>query len=426
MKKTILSVLSSILRWISRATISKYHPKIIGVTGSVGKSSAKEAIYAVLKDSMKVRASRGNFNNELGFPLAILGDYDHLGGGLFWIDVVCRGLWNLLFGRDYPEVLILEYGADKPGDIGYLTSIAKPDIAVIASISKTPVHLEYYKNPEAVAREKGRLVEASPKTGAVILNADDELVIRMVEKAKGKTLTYGFDGADVRIVGFLNVSDEGRPVGISFKLETLGKLLPIRIDGCFGRAQAYASAAALAVAEVMGVNLLRAAEKLSEYRPLPGRTRLIKGIVGSWIIDDTYNASPLAMTEVLKALKELTARRKIAILGDMKELGGLSDYAHIEAGKLTALSADVLLAVGEKGKIIARAALDAGMSKDSVRHFDDSDSAKIFAKDIVMEGDLILIKGSQSMRMEKVTAALMAEPDRAGELLVRQYGKWLK
>lgn len=425
MKKLLLSALASVLRGLARGIIRKYQPKIVGVTGSVGKSSAKEAIYAAVKDSFKCRVSHGNFNNELGFPLTVIGDYERMGSGTFWLRVVVGGFRELFLGKEYPELLILEYGADKPGDIGYLTGIVRPDVAVVTSISKTPVHVENYDGPAGVVREKRRLIEAVKDGGVVILNADDEFVASMVEKTKGKTLTYGFGGSDVRITDFMNVSDEYRPVGVSFKLETLGKLLPVRIEGTFGRGQAYAAAVGLAVAEALGVNLIRASEKLSGYKALPGRMNVLKGAEGSWIIDDSYNASPLAMTEALNTLGSLKAKRKIAVLGDMKELGRFSEDAHKDIGKLVASACDVLLAVGEKGKVIAESAKASGMDERAVHIFDDSNDAKIVARDIINSGDLVLVKGSQSMRMERVTAEIMAEPEKAKELLVRQYGNWL-
>jgi UDP-N-acetylmuramoyl-tripeptide--D-alanyl-D-alanine ligase len=295
----------------------------------------------------------------------------------------------------------------------------------VTSISKTPVHVEHYSSPQAVALEKGRLVKALSESGTAILNADDDLVARMVDDFDGKTFTYGMEGADVRIVGLSNVSEDGRPLGINFKLETLGKLLPVGIKGSFGRGQAYASAAALAVASTLGVNLIRASEKLSEYKPLPGRMNLIRGIRDSWLLDDSYNASPIAMEDALNTLKSLKANRKVAILGDMKELGKYSDDAHRKMGKIIASSADILLAVGEKGKVMADSARASGMDERNIHVFDNSDEAKVVAGDIVSSGDLVLIKGSQSMRMERVTAEIMAEPSRAKELLPRQYGNWL-
>lgn len=425
MKKLLLSALASVLRGLARGIIRKNHPRIVGVTGSVGKSSAKEAIYSAVKDSFRCRVSRGNFNNELGFPLAIIGEYEKIGSGFFWLSVVMDGLKELFGKSDYPELLILEYGADKPGDIAYLTSIARPDIAVVTNISATPVHVENYEGPEAVVREKRRLVEAVDRNGIVILNADDESVASMVEKAKGRTLTYGFEGADVRVTGFMNVSEGDRPSGVSFKLETLGKLLPVRIEGSFGRGQAYAAAAGLAVAEALGINLIRASEKLSGYKALPGRMNVLKGVEDSWVIDDSYNASPLAMKEALNTLGDLKAKRKIAILGDMKELGRYSDAVHAEIGKKVASVADILIAVGEKGKLIAEAAERSGMKASAVHVFGDSEEAKAIARDIVAPGDLVLVKGSQSMRMERITKEIMAEPEKAKELLVRQYGSWL-
>jgi UDP-N-acetylmuramoyl-tripeptide--D-alanyl-D-alanine ligase len=167
----------------------KYKPKIIGVTGSFGKSSAKEAVFHVLSyGERKVRRNRGNFNNELGFPLAVIGDFDHLGGVFFYLGAALKGFRVWLGKSDYPKILILEYGADKPGDIKYLTEIARPDVAIVTGISDIPVHVEFYPSSEAVAEEKFNLVKALNENGTAILNADDALVAKMAEKTSAGTL----------------------------------------------------------------------------------------------------------------------------------------------------------------------------------------------------------------------------------------------
>lgn len=426
-KEKLLKILERILKNLAQATIRKYKPRIIGVTGSFGKSSTKEAIYLILKDNFRVRTNHGNFNNELGFPLTIIGDYENVSGFGFWVRVVFDGVFNLFIKRIYPEILVLEYAADKPGDLDYLTEIAKPNIAVVTGVSKTPVHVEFYNGPEAVALEKSKLVRALPEEGFAVLNSDDEFVSKMSQYTTAATMTYGFEaGADMLINKFSNISEKGEPKGIGFKIDTFGKSLPIKIDGAIGRPQAYAVAAALSVAAILRLNLHEIIEKISKYNPLPGRARIIRGINDSWIIDDSYNASPAAVTESLKTLHDVSGERKIAVLGDMLELGRYSDEAHREAGKIAAKNCDIILTVGERAKKIAEGAIAAKFNKKNIFSFNDSRHAGIELKSLLRPGDLVLIKGSQSIRMEKATILSMAEPIKAKELLPRQYGNWLQ
>lgn len=427
MKKLLIKILERVLKVVSAGIIKKYRPLIIGITGSYGKSSTKEAIFAAIFRSAEVRTSRGNFNNELGFPLAIIGDYESVSGRYFWTKVVWDGFKKLLFKRPYPRVLVLEYGADKPGDLDYLIDIARPDIAVITGVSKIPVHVEFYSSPEEVANEKVKLVKAVPESGFAVLNADDEYVRLMGKDNKGKTITFGYSPlSDIRLIDFENELIKDAPVGISFKLIVGNKILPVRIAGVVGRAQSFSSGAAIAVASILKMDLFKARDALLDYVPLPGRARIVKGVRGSWLIDDTYNASPAAMESALEALKETKAKRRVAVLGHMAELGRFSEEAHLQIGALAAESADLLFAVGERAAKIAEGAMMAGMNESRIRRMSDPVSAKSSVIAALQPGDLVLIKGSQSARMEKITAAAMVEPERAKDLLVRQYGKWLK
>ncbi|MEK7138373.1 MAG: hypothetical protein AAB787_02575, partial [Patescibacteria group bacterium] len=158
MKEILVKVLKTVLKRLAHLTLWRYRPGIIGVTGSVGKTSAKMAIAAVLKGERLVRFAKGNFNNEIGLPLSILGDYGEIKGFLFWPIVLYKSLWQALGpkNRNYPELLVLEYAADKPGDIKYLLSVARPNVSVVTAIGDIPVHVEFFSGPEEFSREKGR------------------------------------------------------------------------------------------------------------------------------------------------------------------------------------------------------------------------------------------------------------------------------
>ncbi|MCL5006872.1 MAG: UDP-N-acetylmuramoyl-tripeptide--D-alanyl-D-alanine ligase [Patescibacteria group bacterium] len=427
MKNFLLNQLRVLLKNMARNLVRKYRPLVVGITGSVGKTSTKLATAAVLKSKFNVRVPGGNLNNELGLPLAIIGEYKAASGWLFWLRPVFRAaIWSV-FRLPYPEVVVLEYGADRPGDIGYLLGIVKPDIAVVTAVGEVPVHVEFYGNAEAVAAEKARLVRSLGVNGIAILNFDDQQTIDMRSKAKGKVITFGFSaGAEVRITSFENRSNDGQPVGIAFKLEYEGGFVPVRIDGVLGKSHAAAAAAAAAVGLAKGLNLVQISEALSAYPGERGRARIVAGIKGSWIIDDTYNAAPLSTNAALEVLKDLPAKRKVAVLGDMAELGKYTVEAHDATGALAAGIVDLLVTVGSKAKFIAEGAAGLGLAKEKILSFDLPDEAGLKVQELIRPGDVVLVKGSQSARMEKVILEVMAEPEKAKQLLVRQYGRWLK
>jgi UDP-N-acetylmuramoyl-tripeptide--D-alanyl-D-alanine ligase len=429
MKDLILKILTFKLRLIAKLTVKRYQPSIIGVTGNVGKTSAKMAIAAALSGDRKVRASAKNFNNELGLPLNIIGDWEKTGGIFFWLKVVLFGMFQLIIKNPrYPETLVLEYGVDRPDDMKYLLGIARPQIGVVTAVGNVPVHVEFFSGPEGVAKEKAKLVTQLPATGFAILNADDPQVLKMAGDTRGRVITYGFsDKADIRILSFANRLDQEKgEAGISFKISYNGNVVPLWIPNVLGKTAAYASAAGAAVGMIFGVNLVKAGENFAKADSPPGRLRVLRGIKGSMIIDDTYNASPLAMREALEIFKSLKAKRKIAVLGDMLEIGKYTMEAHEEIGALAAKRADLLLTVGLRGKFIAEGAIKNRMPKNSVFSFEDIHEAGRFLQERLKSGDVVLAKASQGVRMEKVVKEIMAEPLRSKELLVRQDKVWLE
>ena len=431
-------ILQYILGALSRLTLWRYRPMIIGITGSVGKTSTREAIFAVLKKKYRVRTAEKNYNNEIGLPLAILG-IPHCGKNVFgWFsELFCVCVHVVFFDRNFPEILVLEYGVDRPGDMEYLVSIAKPDVAVMTAIGQIPVHVEFFSGPLDVAKEKAKLIQHVPISGSVLMNADDEVLCEVKNKTKAKILTYGFDEhADAKILNYeLKLQNPHKAVslhdGISFKIEYRGNTVPIRLSGCFGKPQAYAASAASLIGILFNMNFVEIAEALAEYIPPPGRLRLIEGIKQSLILDDSYNASPHAMHEAIDVLCSLPARRRIAVLGDMLEIGKFTEHAHRAAGDSVAQCADVLITVGPRAKFTADEAGTRGIErksrkidKENIYQFDDSREAGKKLDELIRPGDLVLVKGSQSMHMERVCEEIMAEPLRKGELLVRQDGGW--
>lgn len=421
MKSFVLKIVNWKLRLLAKATLLKYDPFIIGVTGSVGKTSTKRAIYAALQATKaSVRMAGGNLNSEAGLPLAILGDYTKAGGGWFYVGAIWRGFWQLLpfvNKEAYPEILVLEYGADHPNDLDYLIDIAKPDIVVITAIGELPVHAEFYESVEAIQREKSKLAEAVGVDGVSILNADDPRVMKIRGRIKSKTYTYGTNKtSDLRISDVRSSRD-----GLSFNINLGGVTKKVQLNGVVGAPHAYAIAAGISVGLSMNLSIDELINAVGSYEPEPGRSILIKGVNNSLIIDDSYNAAPLSVEEALHTLSDFKKQRKVVVLGDMLELGDLTKTAHIRVGHLISEVASVSYTIGDHSKETHAVTRGAGI--DSY-HFSNPESALDEIRKNIKPNDIILVKGSQSMRTEKIVKGLMATPEKAGELLVRQYGRW--
>ncbi len=420
MKEQLTNSLRWILRKLAQGTMWRYRPGVVGVTGSVGKTSTKLAIATVLSTVRRVRVTPGNLNNEIGLPLTILGDWPkgelalvsrdtpagtaRLRKVWFWLKVICTSAWRIV-SKDatYPEILILEYGADHPGDIKALLKIARPNVSVITAVGEYPVHVEFYDGPDDVAREKGRLIECLPVAGFAIMNYDDETVMRLAPRTRGRVISYGFErGAELQISRFENRTEGQELLGVSFRLAYGGGSVPVSIDHVFGRSQAYAAAAATAAGLIFGLNLVKIAEALRSYRPAPSRMQIVPGIKATTLIDDSYNASPSSMHAALDTLRDLPARRRIAVLGDMLEIGRYTPEAHERVGRLAAQSADILFTVGPRAKFIAEGARAMRMKPANIFSFDTADDAGRPLQDIMKPGDLVLIKGSHAMQLDKV------------------------
>lgn len=428
MKSIFKKIVSNIIQFESKLIIKKYNPKIVAVTGSVGKTSTKDAIFSVLATSLYVRKSEKSFNSDIGIPLTILGCENAWNNPIKWFLNIWKGLCLIICKTKYPEWLVIEVGADRPDDIKNITKWLKPDIAVLTRFAKTPVHIEFFGSRDALIKEKKYLVDAVKKDGIVIANADDIDAMNMAEKSKAKILTYGFFGeADIKASNIAINYTDGIADGMLFKVEQKENAVPILIKGSVGIQNIYSSLAAITVGFSQNINFIKASEGLLKHEAPKGRMIVMKGIKNTTIIDDTYNSSPVALEAALGVLKKIeTKGRKIAILGDMMELGKHSVEEHYEAGKKVTDSCDILMTVGVRSRKMAEGALDAKMSELNIFQFDNSVEVGKALQDILKEGDVALIKGSQSTRMERAVEEVMAEPERASEILVRQEEEWKK
>ncbi len=432
MKNLLKQIVIKLLELEARAVLRKYKPKIVAITGTVGKTSTKDAVYTALSNFYFCRKSQKSNNSELGIPLSVLGiknaDESSVSLKSFfgWSKNILDGLDILMLPHHYPEWLVLEVGTDRPGDIESVTKWIKPDITIVTKLSKIPVHVEFFASPEDVYIEKGKLVEATKAGGAVILNADDEDVLAYKNLSDEKIILFGnaFE-ADIQGSDYDVLYDADKlPCGISFKVTSDEESHRIELLETLGAHHAYHILAALAAVSALKEDIGIAARSFRKHELTPGRMRLLDGIKGSMIIDDSYNSSPIALEEALKTLKSLKVKRKIAVLGDMLELGKYSLEAHKKAGEIAKESADILITVGLRSRATAEYAIDSGMDEEGVFQFDDSNEAGKFIQNIIKKGDVILVKGSQGVRMEKTVEEIMLDPENKEDLLVRQYGFW--
>jgi len=426
LKQLLKRIITFFITVLARLVLKKYKPKIIAVTGSVGKTSTKDAIYTALASSFYIRKSEKSFNSDIGIPLTVLGcpnAWNNIGK---WLKNFFEGFLLIILRNHYPKWLVLEVGADRPDDIQKIARWVKPDIVVLTNFPDVPVHVEYFKAPEALIEEKLSLVAALKEEGILIINADDRRM-RKISIARQRVISYGFDeNADISASNGIYLYKDGAITGMSFRINHNGKSVPVKTEGFIGRQHIYPYLAALAVGIGERINILSMVEALKSHVAPPGRMRLIEGINQSIIIDDSYNSSPAAAEEALAVLKKVeTKGKKIAVLGDMLELGSYSAEAHRGIGEKVAESADVLVAVGIRARDIGEGAHKAKMYKKKIVECNDAFEAGDKIEWLISAGDVVLVKGSQSMRMERVVEKIMKEQKRKEELLVRQDDEWL-
>ncbi|OGG86026.1 hypothetical protein A2392_00985 [Candidatus Kaiserbacteria bacterium RIFOXYB1_FULL_46_14] len=426
MKNFLKSLVVTILTFEAKLLLRRAKPQIIAVTGSVGKTSTKDAIYQVIRGQVAARKSEKSYNSELGVPLTVLGLENAWHNPVLWLKNIIDGLFHALFPINYPAVLVLEMGVDRPGDMKRLTSWIKPDIVVLTRLPNIPAHVEHFGSPEAIIAEKLILLNALHDKGVLIYNRDDEKAEAAAREIRQKTIGFGrYAPADFTASGDNVLYQDSVPIGMSFLIESEKDKGEFLVTGALGVQYAYNFAAAGAVAEHFGISLQECADRLSHHTPAPGRMRLIDGIKETVIIDDSYNSSPVAALQALSTLGELRGvNRRIAVLGDMLELGRYSVEAHKQLGKQAAETSDILITVGMRAREIAEGAEKAGMKPEQIHQYDEAVLAGRELQNLLQPGDTILIKGSQGMRMERIVVEVMKEPDRAEELLVRQSQVW--
>lgn len=371
----------------------RFPVKVVGITGSVGKSTTKEMTAEVLGAAGSVLKNTGNLNNLIGLPQTV-----------FQLD-------------DAHDFMVLEMGCNVPGEIDRLGAIAAPEVSVITRVA--PVHLEGLKSLAGVAKEKAGVIRKLDPKGVFIQNLDDPEIAQVAKAWKGKTIGFTlnpeaqFSGRVFRLMGMSKeVTVSGRPT-IRFWLQDKQ---PGRNEGpmaefvlnALSPHNAANTLIAAAVGSVFGVSLKLCAERLLGFVGLPGRGEVEKTGKGAFLINDYYNASPVAVAQALQTMAWWKGPlRGVAVLGEMMELGKDADRYHREAGTNAAcLGADALVAVGPRAKLMAEAAAAAGLNKNEIYTAADAAEASAVAKKIIRKGDWVLIKGSRAMGLEAVAKAI--------------------
>jgi len=354
----------------------KFNPVVVGVTGSNGKTTAKDMLKSLLSSKYRVVATPGNYNNIVGLPLT-----------LFEIS-------------PETEFLVLEMGANHAGEIKRLAEISLPQMGVITNIGAT--HLQFFRCISNVLSAKMELVQLLPRRGKIALNIDDAHLKSQFEKIKQKIITFGTNPqADVRVSNVV-VSSPGEKEKLSFTINVGRDREEFNLY-CIGRYNIYNALAAISVAKEFGVSLSLMADVLGKFKfPKLRMEKLKYGEVT--IVNDAYNANPTSVKAVLSELIfSFPSRRKIVVLGDMLELGRMSRKFHQEIGKIVATSPIYsLITIGEDARFIAQAARKWGMERNNIFSFKDKKVASRKLKELLEPKDAVLIKGSRKMGLEEV------------------------
>ena len=353
---------------------ARFNVRIVGITGSVGKTTTKELTWSVLRRRFRTLRSEGNYNNEIGLPLTLLA-----------------------LEREHERV-VLEMGMYQIGEIARLAEIARPSVGVVTNVG--PSHLERLGSLERIAQAKAELVEALPPEGVAILNSDDPLVRPMAKRTPARVFFYGLSPeADLWADAIQSFGLEG----IRFRFHYRGEVIHVKVP-LLGRHSVHT---ALRAAAVGLVEALTWEEIVSGLQDVSAQLRLVAvpGPNGSRILDDTYNASPASNLAALNLLEELEGRR-IAVLGDMLELGEFEMEGHCKVGRRAADVVAKLLTVGPRARVIGEEALRSGMQAQDVQSVSNNEEAIQVLLEWVQPGDVILVKGSRGMRMEQIVMAL--------------------
>ena len=355
--------------------------KVVAITGSAGKTTTKEVTSEFLEARYRVVRNRGNFNNHIGLPL------------------------SLIELRQRPDIAVVELGMNHSGEISTLVRVAEPDVRVWTNVGEA--HLGFFASLDAIADAKAEILEGADAATLLVANADDPRISARTGAFRGRVVTFGIDrDADVRASAIVDRGVEGTSARVTARRGTVEITTPL-----IGRSNLANVLAAIAVAEEFGVPLEDMKSRAAHLRPAAHRGEIVRLADGVTVVDDSYNANPTATKQALDVLTATSASRRIAVIGEMLELGDRSAELHAGVGRAAASAGvDVLLAVGgAPARALADGAIAAGMPAANVRYFETSDEAAAAAVALVKTGDLVLVKGSRGVKTDRVVDRLKAE-----------------
>ncbi len=369
------------LQRMGRAMRRKSGARVIAITGSAGKTTTKEVAAAFLALRHRTFRNRGNLNNHIGLPLSLL---------------------ELGREADVPSMAVVELGMSAPGEIRTLVGIAEPDVRVWTNVAEA--HLEHFPSVEAIADAKAEILEGADAGSVLVANGGDARVMARATRFAGRTVTFDFDRpADVSATNIESRGIRGMAADVATSEGTVRLETPL-----IGRGNLANVLAGLAVGLDAGVPLDAMAARAATLTPPAHRGEVRALASGVTVIDDAYNANPLAVEKALDVLGAEAGVRRVAVLGEMLELGPDSASLHARVGRAAARAGVALLVTvgGAPAFALGRGAIDAGLAADAVRHADGSDEAAEIVAGLVRPGDLVLVKGSRGVRLERVVDRL--------------------
>ncbi|MFI5178509.1 MAG: UDP-N-acetylmuramoyl-tripeptide--D-alanyl-D-alanine ligase [Vicinamibacterales bacterium] len=369
------------LQALAHAVRRESGTKVVAITGSAGKTTTKEVTFELLSSRYRVIRNKGNFNNHIGLPL------------------------SLIELRRRPEIAVVELGMNHAGEIATLVRVAEPDVRVWTNVGEA--HLEFFASVDAIAEAKAEIFDGSGASTLLVANADDHRIVARLPRFGGRVVTFGIEhDADVRATGVVDRGIDGTSARVTTPVGHADLTTPL-----VGRGNLANVLAATAVALEFDVPLTAIVERAARLAPAPHRGEVFRLSSGVTVIDDSYNANPPAMLRAIELLAAAGASRRIAVLGEMLELGDRAMRLHEEVGRAAARAGiDRLVTVGgAPAAAMAEAAVAAGLARADVRHCATSDDAATAAVALAEVGDVVLVKGSRGVRTERVVERLRAE-----------------
>lgn len=420
MKSWFKKIILQILTYLALKKLERNKKaKIIGVTGSIGKTSTKDGIVFALSKLYKVQAGKGSLNTEFGVPLSILGEKSGYSNPLKWTLILLRSFYKA-FLSEKVDYFVIEMGVDSPGDMNELLKIVKPDISIITKIEKNHIADGQFNSVKEIADEKKLIVTKLRKNKIAILNAKDLHQKRIAKEVKAKIVFYNNAKLYVEVV-------QETLHGMKLNLHIDGKSYPF-VTKVIGDFHAGIFLTSVAIAKALRIDLPIFLDALEKYTLPPGRMSVIEGVNHSTLIDSSYNASVASVKNVLKTLKSLPAKRKIVALGNLNELGSEATKIHKRIGEFAGeLNFDYYYLMGINQEDVKAGLIKSGVEESKILLFPNSTILGNNLKKLLIPGDVVAFKGSQNkVRMERAVKIVMKNPEHAKTLLCRQGDFWLK